>query len=297
MVAAALPLLVETSWLQEHLGDPDLRIFDCSVALTLVDGAMRAESGRAAWAEGHIPGSGFADLIEDLSDSTSPLPFMLPSDRQFAEAMSRYGVGNQHRVVLYDTGTHSWATRLWWMLRVFGFDNASVLNGGWRKWSAEKRPAATDVPAYPATSFVARRRPELVADKSGVRELLGAPDACLINALSAEAHSGKVQLTTRAGRIPGSTNVPAASLVDPTTGAYLPLDELRKRFEASGALDARRVVAYCGGGIAATSAAFILHLLGASDVAVYDGSLTEWSRDPTLPMETDASVASLAEQA
>lgn len=288
MVAAAVPSLVETSWLQDHLEDPALRIFDCSVGLTLVDGTMRAESGRSVWAAGHIPGSGFADLIEDLSDRTAKFPFMLPSDAQFAEAMSRYGVGSEHRVVLYDTGTHSWATRLWWMLRVFGFDNASVLNGGWRKWSSEKRPVSTEARRYPMAKFIARRRPELVAHKTAVQELLHAPGACLINALSAEAHSGKVRMTTRAGRIPGSANVPAASLVDSVTGAYLPLDELRRRFKATGALDASRVVTYCGGGIAATSDAFILHLLGVKDVAVYDGSLTEWSSDANLPMETDA---------
>jgi thiosulfate/3-mercaptopyruvate sulfurtransferase len=287
MVAAALPLLVETSWLEEHLHEPDLRIFDCSVTLTLVEGAMRAESGRLAWAAGHIPGSGFADLIEDLSDHASTLPFMLPPDAQFADTLSRYGVGNDTRVVLYDTGTHGWATRVWWMLRVFGFDAAAVLNGGWRKWTAEKRPVSTAASSYAPAKFTAKRRPELVADKTQVQEILGDSGVCLINALSAEAHSGKVKLAPRSGRIPGSKNVAAASLVDPATGAYLPLEELRNRFQATGALDAGKVVTYCGGGISATSDAFVLHMLGAKNVAVYDGSLTEWSYDPALPMETD----------
>jgi thiosulfate/3-mercaptopyruvate sulfurtransferase len=287
MVAAALPLLVETSWMQEHLSDPDLRIFDCSVNLTLVDGVMKAESGRPAWETGHIPGSGFADLLEDLSDRASRLPFMLPPAAQFEEAMSRYGVGNEHRVILYDAGNHSWATRVWWMLRVFGFDNASVLNGGWRKWSTESRPVSTEPCRYPPAKFTARPRPDLVADKSKVQQLINSPDACVINALSAEAHAGKVQMTARPGRIPGSKNVPAASLINPTTGTYLPLEDLRDRFKVVGALDAGTVVTYCGGGIAATSDAFALHLLGAKNVAVYDGSLTEWSQDPSLPMETD----------
>lgn len=287
MVAAALPLLVETSWMQEHLSDPDLRIFDCSVNLALVDGVMKAESGRPAWETGHIPGSGFADLLEDLSDRASRLPFMLPPAAQFEEAMSRYGVGNEHRVILYDAGNHSWATRVWWMLRVFGFDNASVLNGGWRKWSTESRPVSTEPCRYPPAKFTARPRPDLVADKSKVQQLINSPDACVINALSAEAHAGKVQMTARPGRIPGSKNVPAASLINPTTGTYLPLEDLRDRFKVVGALDAGTVVTYCGGGIAATSDAFALHLLGAKNVAVYDGSLTEWSQDPSLPMETD----------
>lgn len=286
MVAAALPLLVETSWMQEHLSDLDLRVFDCSVNLTLVDGVMRAESGRPAWEAGHIPGSGFADLIEDLSDRSSHLPFMLPPAEQFEQAMSRYGVGNEDRVILYDTGNHAWATRVWWMLRVFGFDNAAVLNGGWRKWSAENRPVSTEPSRYPPAKFSARLRRELVADKSQVQEFVNSPHVCLINALSTEAHTGKVQLTPRPGRIPGSKNVPAASLIDPVTGTYLPLEELRDKFKAIGALDAGTIVTYCGGGIAATSDAFALHLLGAKHVAVYDGSLTEWSQDPALPMET-----------
>jgi thiosulfate/3-mercaptopyruvate sulfurtransferase len=108
----------------------------------------------------------------------------------------------------------------------------------------------------------------------------------LINALSADEHAGRVSRTARPGRIPGSGNVPAASLLDPATGAYLPLPQLREKFEAQGALDGRSVITYCGGGIAATSAAFTLVRLGVPDVAVYDGSLTEWSRDETLPMET-----------
>jgi thiosulfate/3-mercaptopyruvate sulfurtransferase len=102
MVAAALPLLVETSWLEQQLVDTDLRVLDCSVTLKLVEGGVRAESDRAAWADGHIPGSGFAAMIGDLSDRTSQLPFMLPTDVQLSEAMSKYGVGDATRVVLYD---------------------------------------------------------------------------------------------------------------------------------------------------------------------------------------------------
>jgi len=286
MPNAALSPLVDTAWLAANLADPTLRIFDCSVTLVPFEGGVRPESGRAAWATGHIPGSGFADLIADLSDRGNPLPFMMPPAAQFAAAMGRYGVGSGTRIVLYDSGGHMWATRVWWMLRAMGFDDAAVLDGGFAKWKAEGRPLSTAAPAYAAATFVPRPRPELFVDKRHVQDSLGADGVCMLNALSADEHTGRASRTPRPGRIPGSGNVPAMSLIDPATGAYLPLATLREKFRAAGALDGCRVVTYCGGGIAATSAAFTLVRLGAPHVAVYDGSLVEWSADRTLPMET-----------
>jgi thiosulfate/3-mercaptopyruvate sulfurtransferase len=285
MNANAPSPLVETSWLAAHLGEPDLRIFDCSVKLVPVDGGVRPESGRAAWAAGHIPGSAFADLITDLSDGSNPLPFMMPPAAQFADVMGRYGVGNGTRVVLYDSGGHMWATRVWWMLRAMGFDDAAVLDGGLTKWRSEGRPLSTEVARYPATSFTPHPRPELFVDKQTVEDSLGASGVCMLNALSADEHAGRTSRTVRPGRIPGSGNVPAMSLIDPVTGTYLPLEILREKFRHAGALDGCRVVTYCGGGIAATSAAFTLVRLGAPQVAVYDGSMVEWSSDSSLPME------------
>jgi thiosulfate/3-mercaptopyruvate sulfurtransferase len=282
----ALSPLVETGWLAAHLNEGELRIFDCSVTLVPVDGGVCPESGRAAWAAGHIPGSAFADLIADLSDRSNPLPFMMPPATQFAEVMGRYGVGAGTRVVLYDTGGHMWATRVWWMLRALGFDDAAVLDGGLRKWKAEGRPLSTEAARYPATKFAPHPRPELFVGKQTVKDSLGASGVCMLNALSADEHTGRSSRTPRPGRIPGSGNVPAVSLVDRATGVYLPLETLREKFRDAGALDGCRVVTYCGGGIAATSAAFTLVRLGAPQVAVYDGSMVEWSSDPSLPMET-----------
>ncbi len=286
MSASPLPLLVDTNWLAARLGDSDLRVFDCSVTLVPISGGMRPQSGYAAWAAAHIPGSGYVDLIDDLADRASALPFMMPPAAQCAAALGRYGIGPGTRVVLYDSGGHMWATRIWWMLRVLGFDAAAVLDGGLAKWRAEGRPLSTEPSRYPATTFVPQLRPGLFVDKRHVQDTLGSAGVCLVNALSADEHAGRVSRTPRPGRIPGSGNVPAGSLVDPATGAYLPLAELREKFRAAGALDGCRVVTYCGGGIAATSAAFTLVRLGAPEVAVYDGSLVEWSGDPSLPMET-----------
>ncbi len=281
-----LPMLVDTAWLADHLHDADLRIFDCSVSLVPVpSGGVRPESGRAAWAEGHIPGAGFADLLADLSDRNTKLPIMMPPVAQFAQALGRYGVGPGTRVVLYDNGPHTWATRLWWMLHAMGFEHAAVLDGGLPKWRAEGRPVSTAPCTYPAAQFIAMPRATAFVDKGQVQAALGQPDVCLLNALSADEHAGRISRTPRPGRIPGSGNVPAQSLLDPATGGFLPLERLRGLCSAAGALDGRRVVGYCGGGIAATSLAFTLLRLGVPGVAVYDGSLVDWSSDPALPME------------
>jgi thiosulfate/3-mercaptopyruvate sulfurtransferase len=251
-----------------------------------VAGGYRVESGRGRWAQGHIPGAGFADLQEDLSDRRSPLRFTLPPADQFADAMSGYGVGQGIRVVLYDRFVNMWAARIWWMLRAFGFDGAAVLNGGWKKWTLEGRPVATDEGVRPRRPFTARPRPELVADKTGVLAALGQSDACVLNALTEEQHRGTGGVSYgRLGHITGTSNVPARALVDPETHAYLSDQALRAKFAAAGALEARRVVTYCGGGIAASSDAFALALLGRDDAAVYDASLSEWAADPSLPME------------
>jgi thiosulfate/3-mercaptopyruvate sulfurtransferase len=281
--------LVETDWMAQHLDDPGVRLLECNVFLHPapdMPGGFRVESGRAKWAEGHIPGAGFVDLQEELSDRTSKLRFMMPPAAQFAEAMGRAGVGDGVRVILYDRAVNMWAARIWWMLRAFGFDNAAVLNGGFKKWTVEGRPVATDAGARAARTFTPRPRPGLMADKAGVLAALGESGACVVNALSEEQHRGTGGTAYgRAGRIAGSVNVVARDLVDPKTHAYLPADVLRAKFQAAGALDAKRVVTYCGGGIAASSDAFVLTLLGRDDVAVYDASLAEWANDPAMPME------------
>jgi len=279
--------LVSTDWLAAHLDDPAIRVLECTVYLHPDPGAkngFRVESGRETWAAAHVPGAGFVDLPSELSDRTSSLRFMMPPAAQFAEAMSRHGVGDGVRVVLYDRAVNMWAARIWWMLRAFGFDAAAVLDGGWKKWTGEGRPVATDAGTRPARTFTPRPRPALIADRAAVLAGIGDGATCVINALTEEQHRGGGVQYGRPGHITGSANVPARDLVDPATHAYLPADVLRQKFAAAGALQARRVITYCGGGIAASSDAFVLALLGHGDVALYDASLSEWAADPALPM-------------
>ena len=278
--------LVETDWLEDHLGDPDLRIFDCTVLLELKpDGGYVIESGKGTWQQGHIPGAGFLDLAEDLADPDTKLRFMMPSAARFAGALSAAGIGPGTRVILYSTTMTAWATRLWWMLRAFGFDNAAVLNGGWKKWQVEGRPISTEPASYAPANFQARPRPEMIAGKQEVLDAIGAADTCILNALPAAMYEGKVAPYGRVGHIASSVNVPTVALEDPDTGAFLPAGALRETLEDAGALSGGRVITYCGGGIAATHDAFALALLGKDNVAVYDASLSEWASDPDTPME------------
>ena len=269
--------LIETEWLQTHLNDANLRVFDCSVFLNAGPSGTEIESGRASWAEAHIPNSGFLDLITELSDPDSTLGFTMPSAERFAEAMSRHGVDDGTQVVLYDQTNTIWATRVWWMLRAFGFDNAGILNGGWIKWQKEGRPASTDAATYPAGNFVARPRPDLIASKEDVLAAINAGSTCILNTLNQASYQAK--------HIPGSSNLYYGDLLDPETHAYLPLDTLRTRFAEVGTSTGDRIITYCGGGIGASSNAFILTLLGAENVAVYDGSMSEWTADESLPIE------------
>jgi thiosulfate/3-mercaptopyruvate sulfurtransferase len=281
--------LAQTEWLADHLHDPDLRILDCNTVLhPELDGSYRIESGHAAWAAGHIPGSRHIDIATELSDTTNPLPYMAPSAAQFAEAMSSYGIGEGTRVVLYDSFMNVWATRVWWLLHAFGFDHARVLSGGWTKWQKEGRPVSTDPPTHPRAQFIARPRPEVIANKQEVLAAIGNKTIGLVNALRPEDFAGTAPARyARPGRIPTSVNVPFTSTVDPDTHAYLPAEQLRAKFAAVGATGRDRVITYCAVGLTATSDAFLLTLLGMDNVAVYDGSLTEWAADPNMPMEKD----------
>ncbi len=279
LTSPQLPSLIETDWLRSHLADPVLHILECTVFINSGQDGVRFESGDRVWSEGHIPGSRFVDLIKDLSDPNSKFPFMLPSADQFTEVMERHGIGEGVQVVLYDRAKTIWAARVWWMLRCFGFDQTSILNGGWHKWSREGRPVSTEVSDSPPAKFQVRLRPELITNLEQVQAILGNEEVCLIHTLEQNSY--------RQCRIPNSVNVPAVELLDPDTEAFLPLETLRQRFIQSGATNGKRIITYCGAGITSCSDAFILTLLDYPNISMYDGSLAEWTADPKLPIEKD----------
>lgn len=282
--------LVSPDWLERALGAPDLRILHCTVRLRPgPEGrGYRVESARGEWEAGHLPGSAHVELATELSDPESRLPFTLPSAERFARGMEAVGVGEGTRVVLYDAMANVWAARVWWMLRAFGFDGAAVLDGGWRTWSAEGRPVSTEpAPEWPPATFRPRPRPGLFTDREEVLAgVEGRASLRLVDALGEAQYRGESRTYGRAGHIPGARNLPALRLVAPETHRYRALEALRESVSEVAPDASERVVTYCGGGIAASSDAFILHRLGYRDVAVYDGSLSEWAADPELPLET-----------
>lgn len=275
--------LVTAQWLSQHIDDPDLVIIDCTVLIQPdEDGNYQSVSGRPNFENGHIPGAAFADLKGDLSDSSSPHQFAVPSPERFAEVMGELGVGDNSRVVLYDSYNSAWAARVWWMLRWVGFDRAALLDGGLDAWKAAGQ-SLSDGPAMPtARSLTPAVRPELIADRDEVFAAIDKDDVNIIDALPAPQYSGEMTMYARPGHISSATNVPINSLVD-DNGRYLPGDELNPLFESD---RDTRAITYCGGGIAASSNAFIMTRLGYKDVAVYTASLQEWAEDPANPMTT-----------
>ncbi len=232
--------LVETDWLADHLADPNVLVFDCTTHL-IPDPKITYQvvPGRADFETAHIPGAQFIDMLRDVSDTAHRFRFMRQAPEAFAAAMRRLGVGNATRVVTYSTANAWWATRMWWLLRVFGFDNAAVLNGGWQKWAREGR-ASEAGPARPraAGDFTVREVRDLMVNKAQVLAAIGDGGVCTLNALLPQQHSGSGGNSYgRPGRIAGSVNLPAAHLLDTATNTFLPAAELRRRFAAVGALD------------------------------------------------------------
>lgn len=282
------PYLISTGDLAGRLDDPDIRIFDCTTRLVPEPGGnVRVEPCDAEHAEAHIPGAGYLDLQGRFSDRDSPWRYMMPAPDILAAAFAAAGIGVGTKVVLYDADGMMWATRIWWMLRAIGFDSAQVLNGGFGKWRREGRAIAAGGSRYPeAAAFAPVPRPQLFCGKDAVLAALDAPETSLVNALTAEQFVGGGTQYGRPGRIPGSLCVPARELTDPETGALKPPGELIAMFTLAGVDIDAPILCYCGGGIAATLDGFVLTLLGAREITVYDASLSEWARDPALPMVT-----------
>lgn len=281
-------LLVDPAWLEAHLDDPQVRILDCTTYMTPQPvGPSTIESGRPDWERAHIPGAAHVDMVADLSDPQGRFPYSLPTDEQVAALLSRLGIGNEHRVVVYAARQPMVATRVWWVLTVLGHDRVSILDGGWERWQREGRPVTDRQPSHPPAVFRPARRTSMVADAETVARAIADGSAHVVNALAPEqfhgtggAHYG------RPGRIPGSISLPARHLVDYETQDWRTFEEIARRATEAGLDDPdRSVITYCGGGIAATVAFFALYRLGFRNLALYDNSLLEWSADPARPME------------
>jgi thiosulfate/3-mercaptopyruvate sulfurtransferase len=284
--------LISTVELAGILDRPDLRLFDCTTYLepapTGSDVPYIAVPGDHTFAAGHIPGADFLDLQGEFSDSSTELRFMMPDIAQLEAAFGRHGIDANSRVVLYSIGTPMWATRFWWMLKSLGFDNAAVLDGCFDKWKAEERPIETGAAkGYPPATFTAKPKPGYFVGKDEVLAAISDHSAVVVNALGPQFHKGlEPSRYGRPGRTPGSCNVSAATLLDPATRTFVMLADAEAKFATRGLRKDKRVIAYCGGGISATIDLFLLHRLGYKNLTLYDGSMGEWAKDESLPIET-----------
>ena len=284
--------LISTEQLAGQLGQPNLRIYDCTTYLEPTPAGSpdpyNAVPGTKSFAEAHVPGADFLDLQGEFSDQSTRLRFMMPATAQLEAAFGKHGLGNDSRVVLYSIGSMMWATRFWWMLKALGFDGAAVLDGGFDKWKAEGRPAESGAAkGYPQAHFSATPRPGRFVDSQAVLAATKAPATVIVNALGPQFHKGlEPSRYGRAGRVPGSVNVPAATLVDPQNKDFTTLADAMAKFAAAGVTKDKRVIAYCGGGISATIDLFLLHQLGYDNLTLYDGSMGDWATDKSLPIET-----------
>ena len=271
--------LVSVEWLAAHRDAPDLVVLESTKYLP-----TEGKDGLAAYRAAHIPGARYFD-IDLISDTDSALPHMVPAAGRFARLVGALGVGDATRVVFYDQAATMWATRGWWMMGLFGHDQAAVLDGGLAAWTRAGHPVEVGEPAAPApAAFTPRLRAERLRGLSDMLET----EALVLDARAANRFAGSAPEPRPGvvpGHIPGAVNLPYAELLGPD-GRFLPSDALRARLAQAGADGTRPVIATCGSGVSATVIAMALKRAGYAPGAVYDGSWSEWGADPTTPKET-----------
>jgi thiosulfate/3-mercaptopyruvate sulfurtransferase len=269
--------LVSTEWLAEHLGEPDLVVVDSSWFMP-----ASGRKGRDEFLVSHIPGARFLD-IDELSDHSDPAPHMLPSADDFGRGIERLGIGRDDRIVVYDNSPTRTAARGWFMLRHYGAEKVAVLDGGFQKWTAERRPTESGGPAPRDARFEAQERDDEIVTKQQI--LAGEVRTQLLDARSKGRFEGTEpdpRKGVEPGHIPGACNLPFGALYN-EDGTFRSRDEMRRLFAQADVDPFEPFTASCGSGVTAISLIFAAHVLGNDSTKLYDGSWSEWGSDPDTP--------------
>jgi thiosulfate/3-mercaptopyruvate sulfurtransferase len=285
-------ILVSTEWLAAHLDDPELRIVDMRGQVATSEpepGVQKAiYRGRPEdYATAHIPGAVYLDWTRDIVDPSDPVPAQAAPPEQLAALLGARGIGDRHTVVAYDDApTFQFATRLWWLLHLYGHDRVYVLDGGLPKWQREGRPLTAERPQWPPATFTPKLQSQLRVEVSDVLNFLGDQQVRLLDARDGRQYNGTLRRGKHGGHIPGAINIPREALIDPATGTFRDDRTLAAALQPAAVDDAQRVVAYCNGGVAATSVLFALALHGypLDRLANYDGSWNEWGNRDDVPV-------------
>lgn len=270
-----MELLVSTEWLANELGANDLRVVDATYFA--LDPARDAQ---AEYEAGHIPGAVYLDLA-NLKDDNNPLPGMLPPAEKFASRMQSLGLGDGSRIVLYDNSPHRTAARAWYMFRMFGANQVAILDGGLHKWVEEGRPLEQGKVALRHRHFTVWRDPAAVRDLEQMKANVASGAEEVVDARGAARFTGD-EADPRGlapGHIPNSKNLPFDALLN-ADGTFKSKEDIRAAFDAAGVDPAKPLVATCGSGVTASVLLFGAALLGREDIALYDGSWSEWGLRP-----------------